>query len=140
MYVRDSESFLVYRYIYILREFNSLVGTSNLFFADFEIFFSSSISSFYDAVEIPSLKIDVRRTLWLSDPIKRFMSQYFIGDAENSLTGKMRNGISIERNPLCQTGAFYSENRIKCRLGKSIILKGERIRDRVEKCYEYNLS
>lgn len=49
----------------------------------------------------------VRKTLWLSDPIKRFMSQYFIGDAENGLTGKMRNGTSIEQNGIPFTRAEY---------------------------------
>lgn len=70
------------------------------------------------------------------------MSQYFIGDAENGLTGKMRNGISIERNPLCEAGSILFENRIKCRLGKSIILKREfgYICDVAKKCYKFIIN
>lgn len=109
--MHDSEKFLCLHILhaqYFYTDTSCPIFLQNI--ADFEIFFSSSISSFYDAVEILSLKIDVRRTLWLSDPIKRFMPQYFIGDAENCLTGKMRNGISIERsgNPFCAAGEFYS--------------------------------
>jgi hypothetical protein len=35
------------------------------------------------------------------------MSQYFIGDAENGLTGKMLNGTSIEQNGIPFTRAEY---------------------------------
>lgn len=54
-------------------------------YREFEmLFYCQSCCLIYHTVEKPSLKIDARRTLWLSDHIKRFISQYFIEDAVKS--------------------------------------------------------
>jgi hypothetical protein len=53
-----------------------------------------------------------------NDPVKGFMSRYFIGDAENARDA--RNGVPLERNEIlfARPGILF-DNRAKSRLGKS---------------------
>lgn len=92
LHARSENIRRVVSFFYLTRDLFLRITAAHLIY--FSFFRVIILSSLYRGRSIFSAEF--RKTLWLSDPIKRFMSRYFNGrDAENGLTGKMRNDTSI---------------------------------------------